>query len=67
MKKNKTNKDIDYSNLKETLKEFQDAYNQSEEEDKYEILKNYNEMLEEFFNSFDINFGNETMYIYVKE
>ena len=71
-KKNKTNKDIDYSNLKETLKEFQDAYNQSEDEaDKYDILKNYNEVLEEFINSFDKNFDNETMvekyYIYVKE
>ena len=39
--------DIDYSNIKDTLKEFQDSYNQSEDdEDKYDILNNYNE--EEF-------------------
>ena len=29
-KKNKINKEIDYSNLKETLKEFQDSYKYSE-------------------------------------
>ena len=71
-KKTKTNKDIDYTNIKENLKEFQDAYNQSEDdEDKYDILKNYNEVLEEFIDLFDKDFDNETMvekyYIYVKQ
>ena len=69
---NKTNKNIDYSNLKETLKDFQDAYKESEnDEDKYEILKNYNEVLEEFIDIFDKDFDNETMvekyHIYVKQ
>ena len=67
-----TNKNIDYTNLKETLKDFQDSYNEAEEEeDKYQILKNYNEVLEEFISTFDKDFDNETMvekyYIYVKE
>ena len=71
-KKTKTDKDIDYSNLKETLKELQDTYNKSKnEEEKYDTLKNYNEALEQFINLFDKNFDNETMvekyYIYVKE
>ena len=71
-KKTNTNKDIDYTNIKENLKEFQDAYNQSEDdEDKYDILKNYNEVLEEFIDLFDKDFDNETMvekyYIYVKQ
>ena len=69
---NKTNKNIDYTNLKETLKDFQDSYKESiDDDDKYEILKNYNEELEEFTNTFDQDFDNETMvekyYIYVKE
>ena len=68
----RTNRDIDYTNLKDTLKEFQDAYNQSQdEEDKYDILNNYNEVLEEFIDLFDKNFDNETMvekyFIYVKQ
>ena len=62
----------DYGNLKETLKEFQDAYNEAEdEEDKYNILINYNSALEEFINVFDKQFDNETMvekyFIYVKQ
>ena len=67
------NKDIDYSNLKETLKEFQEALNEADdEEDKYNILMNYNNTLEEFINLFNIdNFDNETMvekyYIYVRD
>ena len=69
---NKTDRPIDYSNLKDTLKEFQDAFKQAEDgEEKYDILKNYNEVLEEFIDLFDKNFDNETMvekyYIYVKE
>ena len=68
----KTNKELDYSNIKETLKEFQDAYKQTEDNDeKYDILKNYNEVLEDFIKLFDTKFDNETMvekyYIYVKE
>ena len=36
-KDNKTDKNIDYSNLKETLKEFLEAYNESDnDDDKYE-------------------------------
>ena len=70
--KTRTKRDIDYSNIKDTLKEFQDSYNQSEDdEDKYDILNNYNEVLEEFIDLFDKNFDNETMiekyYIYVKQ
>ena len=67
------NRTLDYSNLKETLKDFQDAYKETEEEeDKYSILMNYNNTLEEFVDLFDINnFDNETMvekyYIYVSQ
>ena len=69
---NQTDKNIDYTDLKVTLKDFLDSYEETEDdEDKYEILKNYNEALEEFINTFDQNFDNETMvekyYIYVKE
>ena len=69
--KNETNR-TDYANLKETLKEFQDAYNEAEEdEDKYNILINYNCALEEFIDLLDKDFDNETMvekyYIYVKQ
>ena len=69
----KINKAVNYSNLKETLKDFQDAYNEcKKEEDKYSILKNYNNTLEEFVDLFNINnFDNETMvekyYIYVSQ
>ena len=69
--KNKVNKQNDYSNLKEILKELQDDYiDSTDEEEKYDILKNYNIVLEEFINLFDKDFDNETMlekyYIYVK-
>ena len=69
--KNETGR-TDYANLKETLKDFQDAYNEAEdEEDKYNILLNYNCALEEFIDLLDKNFDNETMvekyYIYVKQ
>ena len=70
LEEQKINKTLDYSNIKETLKDFQDAYNEAEEEeDKYCILMNYNNTLEEFIDLFDINnFDNETMvekyYIY---
>ena len=70
--KTQTNKGLDYTNLKETLKDLQDGYNKSnDDEEKYDILKNYNVVLEEFIDLFDKNFDNETMvekyYIYVKE
>ena len=73
LEKTKIKKALDFSNIKETLKEFQDAYNETEEEeDKYSILMNYNNTLEEFVDSFDINnFDNETVvekyYIYVSQ
>ena len=66
-------KTLDLINLNETLKEFQDAYNESEEEEeKYCILINYNETLEKFVDSFDINnFDNEIIvekyYTYVSQ
>ena len=74
-KRKNDDKKIDYNNIKETLKEFQDAYKEKEEEEdeeeKFSILINYNNTLEEFINLFDKNFDNETMiekfYIYVKE
>ena len=63
---------IDYSNLKEILKEFQHIFINSEDgEEKYNILKNYIKVLKEFIKLFDKNFDNETIlekyYIYVKE
>ena len=66
------NKTIDFGNLKDTLKEFQDAYNEAEDdEEKYNILMNYNNTLEEFIDLFNTDFDNETMvekyYIYVKQ
>ena len=67
----KENHNIDYSNIKENLKEYQDAYKEAEEEDKYNILLNYNTTLEEFIDLFSINFDNEALvekyYIYVNE
>ena len=74
-KRKNDDKKIDYNNIKETLKEFQDAFKEKEEEEdeeeKFDILINYNNTLEEFINLFDKNFDNETMiekfYIYVKE
>ena len=70
--KSMENKTIDYSNLKDTLKEFQDAYNEEEDDDdKYNILMNYKNTLEEFIDLFKTDFDNETMvekyYIYVKQ
>ena len=68
--------EFDYSNFKETLKNYKDAYNEcgeGEEEDKKLILNNYNEALEEFIDGFTKNykFDNETLlekfYLYVKE
>jgi len=66
------NKKIDFTNLKEVLKEFQDALNEIEDdEERYNILMNYNITLEEFIDKFIVDFDNETMvekyYIYVKD
>ena len=74
-KKIKTNEkaeSIDYTNIKGILKDFQDACERSEnEEDKYNILKYYNEIFEELIDLFDKDFDNETIaekyYIYVKQ
>ena len=65
-------KAIDFSNLKEVLKYFQDTLNEAEDdEEKYNILINYSNTLEEFINLFKIDFGNETIiekyYIYVRD
>ena len=66
--------EIDYSNLKDTLKKYKEAYsNCSEEDEDYKIifLNNYNEALEEFIDHFGDEFDNETLlekyYLYVKE
>ena len=66
--------DIDYSNLKDTLKKYKDAYNKcrdDEEDNKIIFLNNFNTALEEFIDGFDKNFDNETLlekfYLYIKE
>ena len=68
----KSERTTDYYNLKESLKEYQDAYDETEDdEEKYNLLMGYNCALEEFINKFDKNFDNETViekfYIYVKQ
>ena len=77
-KKKKKDK-LDFISLKETLKDFQDVIkNSSDNEEKFEILINYNTTLEEFIDLFAKKkeenkqiFENETMiekyYIYIKE
>ena len=58
----KNNLKLDYSNLKETLKEYKDAYKECEDdESKYNIIMNYNNTLEEFIDLFEKNFDNETI------
>ena len=70
---NNINQKIDYTNLFEALKTYEDNYNQCEEdetEDKLLYLANYQETLEEFIDAFDQKFDNETMlekyYLYIK-
>ena len=68
----KSERKNDYLNLKEELKEYQDAYNEAEdEEEKFNLLMGYNNTLEAFINKFDKNFDNDTIvekfYIYVKQ
>ena len=70
-------KEVDYTNLKETLKIYKDGYNScndNEIEDKKIYLENFNEAMEEFIKGFDKddkNFDNETLlekvYLYIKE
>ena len=74
LKKMKMNEDSEY-NIKETLKEYQDAYKEAEktndEESKFNILMGNNVFLEEFINKFDKNFDNEIViekyYLYIKD
>ena len=70
-KKYKTNK-VDCRNIRAELKIYEDAYKElKSEEEKYDALINYIKVLENFIDSFNKNFDNETMiekfYIYVKE
>jgi len=72
LSRNKINKIYNYRNLKETLKDFQDAINETEDdEERYIFLMNYNYILEEFIDRFKTDFDNEVMietyYIYVKD
>ena len=67
-------KGVDYTNLKETLKTYKDAFDKSEEdeiEDKKIYLENFNETMEEFIDGFGKKFDNETLlekfYLYIKE
>ena len=77
MKDNELSSKIDYTNLKDTLKKYQDAYNkcknnpkpkkkddddEDEEEDpRITYITNFNETLENFIDNFDKNFDNETV------
>ena len=68
----KSERASDFYNLKESLKEYQEAYKETNiEEEKINLLKGYNGILEELIDRFDKNFDNETIvekfYIYVKQ
>ena len=72
MDKCKIKMKIDYKNLKETLKQYQDTLIKTEdEEDKFDIIMGCINFLEEFINKFDTDFDNETIvekyFIYIKE
>ena len=77
LKHKELTKEVDYTNLKETLKLYIDGYNNCKEdeiENKKIYLENFNEAMEEFisgFNKDDKNFDNETLlekfYLYIKE
>ena len=74
LKYKELSKDIDYSNLKDTLKKFKDAYDKcgdDDEDNKIIYLNNFNEALEEFIDGFDKDFDNETLlekfFLYIKE
>ena len=57
-------------NIRAILKDYLNGYEESNGEDKFIILMNYNDILEEYLNSFK-NFDNETIiekyYFYVKD
>ena len=66
----------DFTNLKENLKKYKEAYNEckdndEEDENKKLYLSNFNETLEDFIDGFDKDFDNETIlekfYLYIKE
>jgi len=58
-------------NIRAILKEYLNVYEESNDEEKFEILMNYNNILEKFLDSFNKNFDNETMiekyFLYVKD
>ena len=63
---------LDYKDLKENLKDLQNEFKIcNDNKEKFNILNNYNEYLEEFIDLFDSDFDNETViekyYMYVKE
>ena len=69
---NKIGKIIDFSNIKNTLKQYKEEFEKTKDEyDKILIITNYNNILEEFIDKFDNKYDNETMleklYLYVKE
>ena len=70
------NEDNDYTNLKENLKKYKEAYNKikdndGENEKKKRYLSNFNETLEDFIDNFNKDFDNETIlekfFLYIKE
>ena len=77
---NFSSSEIDYTNLKQTLKKYQDSFknykkkanNEDDDDDPRIIYKsNFNSALERFIEKFEKNFDNETVlkkfYLYVKE
>ena len=81
MKENEISSKLDYSNLKDTLKKYKEAFekckndpkpkNKEEEDPRIIYITNYNTTLEEFIDNFDKNFDNETilekLFLYVRE
>ena len=58
-------------NIRAILKDYLNGFEESNEDDKFQILMNYNHTLENFIDSFNKNFDNETMiekyFLYVKD
>ena len=72
MDKCKIKMNIDYKNIKETLKQYKDKLIKTkDEEDKFDIIMGCINFLEAFINKFGEDFDNETIiekfYIYIKE
>ena len=76
IKQKNPNEDNDYTNLKDNLRTYKEAYNEikdndGEDEDKKLYLSNFNETLEDFIDNFDKDFDNETIlekfFLYIKE